>query len=252
MCCRPLFFEVSERTMNKRKTIIRTVGLKKYYTVGGNTVRALDGVCMDILQGEFVCIAGRSGSGKSTMLNMLAGLEPPSQGEIIVRNKHLEAMDEEQRTKFRRRHIGFVFQSYNNLPQYTALENVALPLAIRGVPEDERNWQARQALSRVGLREHVDHRPSELSGGQQQRVSIARAIITEPSIVLADEPTGNLDTRTGQEVMELLCEIFRERNTTFILSSHDPQMERYTDRTVHFSDGKIETENQHIGEETRQ
>ena len=252
MCCRPLFFEVSERTMNKRKTIIRTVGLKKYYTVGGNTVRALDGVCMDILQGEFVCIAGRSGSGKSTMLNMLAGLEPPSQGEIIGRNKHLEAMDEEQRTKFRRRHIGFVFQSYNNLPQYTALENVALPLAIRGVPEDERNWQARQALSRVGLREHVDHRPSELSGGQQQRVSIARAIITEPSIVLADEPTGNLDTRTGQEVMELLCEIFRERNTTFILSSHDPQMERYTDRTVHFSDGKIETENQHIGEETRQ
>ena len=238
--------------MNKRKTIIRTVGLKKYYTVGGNTVRALDGVCMDILQGEFVCIAGRSGSGKSTMLNMLAGLEPPSQGEIIVRNKHLEAMDEEQRTKFRRKHIGFVFQSYNNLPQYTALENVALPLAIRGVPEDERNMKARQALSRVGLRGHMDHRPSELSGGQQQRVSIARAIITEPSIVLADEPTGNLDTRTGQEVMELLCEIFRERNTTFILSSHDPQMERYTDRTVHFSDGKIETENQHIGEETRQ
>ena len=238
--------------MNKRKTIIRTVGLKKYYTVGGNTVRALDGVCMDILQGEFVCIAGRSGSGKSTMLNMLAGLEPPSQGEIIVRNKHLEAMDEEKRTKFRRRHIGFVFQSYNNLPQYTALENVALPLAIRGVPEDERNMKARQALSRVGLRGHMDHRPSELSGGQQQRVSIARAIITEPSIVLADEPTGNLDTRTGQEVMELLCEIFRERNTTFILSSHDPQMERYTDRTVHFSDGKIETENQHIGEETRQ
>ena len=238
--------------MNNRKTIIRTVGLKKYYAVGGNTVRALDGVCMDILQGEFVCIAGRSGSGKSTMLNMLAGLEPPSQGEIIVRNKHLEAMDEEQRTKFRRRHIGFVFQSYNNLPQYTALENVALPLAIRGVPEDERNMKARQALSRVGLRGHMDHRPSELSGGQQQRVSIARAIITEPSIVLADEPTGNLDTRTGQEVMELLCEIFRERNTTFILSSHDPQMERYTDRTVHFSDGKIETENQHIGEETRQ
>ena len=238
--------------MNNRKTIIRTVGLKKYYTVGGNTVRALDGVCMDILQGEFVCIAGRSGSGKSTMLNMLAGLEPPSQGEIIVRNKHLEAMDEEQRTKFRRRHIGFVFQSYNNLPQYTALENVALPLAIRGVPEDERNMKARQALSRVGLRGHMDHRPSELSGGQQQRVSIARAIITEPSIVLADEPTGNLDIRTGQEVMELLCEIFRERNTTFILSSHDPQMERYTDRTVHFSDGKIETENQHIGEETRQ
>ena len=120
------------------------------------------------------------------------------------------------------------------------------------MPEDERNWKARQALSRVGLREHVDHRPSELSGGQQQRVSIARAIITEPSIVLADEPTGNLDSRTGQEVMELLCEIFRERNTTFILSSHDPQMEHYTDRTVRFDDGKIETENHHTGEERTQ
>ena len=160
--------------MSERKAIIRTMGLKKYYTVGGNTVRALDGVDMSVLQGEFVCIAGRSGSGKSTMLNMLAGLEPPTEGEIIVRGKHhLEAMDEELRTKFRRRYIGFVFQSYNNLPQYTALENVALPLAIRGVPEAERNWKARQALSRVGLREHVDHRPSELSGGQQQRVSIA-------------------------------------------------------------------------------
>ena len=155
-------------------------------------------------------------------------------------------------TRFRRRYIGFVFQSYNNLPQYTALENVALPLAIRGVPEDERNWLAWQALSRVGLRGHVDHRPAELSGGQQQRVSIARAIITEPSIVLADEPTGNLDSRTGQEVMELLCEIFRERNTTFILSSHDPQMQCYADRTVYFSDGKIETENHHTGEENAQ
>ena len=239
--------------MSERKTIIQTMGLKKYYTVGGNTVHALDGVDMSVLQGEFVCIAGRSGSGKSTMLNMLAGLEPPTKGEIIVRGKHhLETMDEGLRTKFRRRYIGFVFQNYNNLPQYTALENVALPLAIRGVPEAERNWKARQALSRVGLREHVDHRPSELSGGQQQRVSIARAIITEPSIVLADEPTGNLDSRTGQEVMELLCEIFRERNTTFVLSSHDPQMQCYTDRTVYFSDGKIETENHHTGEERTQ
>ena len=153
--------------MSERKTIIRTAGLKKHYTVGGNTVRALDGVDMSVLQGEFVCVAGRSGSGKSTMLNMLAGLEPPTEGEIIVRGKHhLEAMDEEQRTRFRRRYIGFVFQSYNNLPQYTALENVALPLAIRGVPEDERNWLAWQALSRVGLRGHVDHRPAELSGGR--------------------------------------------------------------------------------------
>lgn len=214
--------------------------LKKYYTVGGNSVHALDGVNFEVKQGDFVCIAGRSGSGKSTLLNLLAGLEPPTEGNVIVRGKHLESMDEEERTRFRRRHIGFVFQSYNNLPQYTALENVALPLAVRGIEKEKRNQLARDALCRVGLEEHLEHRPSELSGGQQQRVSIARAIITEPSIVLADEPTGNLDSRTGVEIMELLCGLFRERNTTFLISSHDPQMEYYTDRIIRFKDGKIE------------
>ena len=241
-----------EETKNKAAPVIRLQDVRKEYVVGDSHIHALDGVSLTVSPGEFVCISGRSGSGKSTMLNMLAGLEKPTSGEIVILDKHIENMSEGARIRFRRQYIGFVFQSYNNLPQYTALENVALPLAIRGVPEDERNWKARQALSRVGLREHVDHRPSELSGGQQQRVSIARAIITEPSIVLADEPTGNLDSRTGQEVMELLCEIFRERNTTFILSSHDPQMERYTDRTVRFDDGKIETENHHTGEERTQ
>ena len=241
-----------EETKNRAAPVIRLRDVRKEYVVGDSHIHALDGVSLTVSPGEFVCISGRSGSGKSTMLNMLAGLEKPTSGEIIILDKHIENMSESARIRFRRQYIGFVFQSYNNLPQYTALENVALPLAIRGVPEDERNWKARQALSRVGLREHVDHRPSELSGGQQQRVSIARAIITEPSIVLADEPTGNLDSRTGQEVMELLCEIFRERNTTFILSSHDPQMARYTDRTVYFSDGKIETENHHTGEERTQ
>lgn len=226
--------------MSERKTIIRTVGLKKHYTVGGNTVRALDGVDMSVLQGEFVCVAGRSGSGKSTMLNMLAGLEPPTEGEIIVRGKHhLEAMDEEQRTRFRRRYIGFVFQSYNNLPQYTALENVALPLAIRGVPEDERNWLAWQALSRVGLRGHVDHRPSELSGGQQQRVSIARAIITEPSIVLADEPTGNLDQKNSREIIDLLKLSNRNLKQTILLITHDEKIALEADRIVTIEDGRI-------------
>lgn len=151
-------------------------------------------------------------------------------------------MSEEDRTVFRRKHIGFVFQSFNNLPQYTALENVALPLAIRGVPLEARKKEACRALERVGLQDHLQHRPAELSGGQQQRVSIARAIITQPSIVLADEPTGNLDSNTGAEIMQLLCELFRERHTTFIISSHDTQMANYTDRTVHFSDGKIESE----------
>ena len=227
--------------MSEQKTIIRTVGLKKHYTVGGNTVRALDGVDMSVLQGEFVCVAGRSGSGKSTMLNMLAGLEPPTEGEIIVRGKHhLEAMDEEQRTRFRRRYIGFVFQSYNNLPQYTALENVALPLAIRGVPEDERNWLARQALSRVGLREHVEHRPSELSGGQQQRVSIARAIITEPSIVLADEPTGNLDSENSDNIIDLLLRLAHEENRCVIVVTHDLTVMDRADVVYRISDGLLQ------------
>ena len=226
--------------MSERKTIIRTVGLKKHYTVGGNTVRALDGVDMSVLQGEFVCVAGRSGSGKSTMLNMLAGLEPPTEGEIIVRGKHhLEAMDEEQRTRFRRRYIGFVFQNYNNLPQYTALENVALPLAIRGVPEDERNWLAWQALSRVGLRGHVDHRPAELSGGQQQRVGIARAFVTRPQVVFADEPTGNLDSKTKTEVMDMICSFARDFNQTIVLVTHDDNMAQYADRIVTLLDGRI-------------
>lgn len=230
--------------MKKEQTdpIIRTKGLKMYYTVGGNTVKALDGVDLEIKKGEFICVSGRSGSGKTTFLNMLAGLDPPTEGEIVIGGWHMEKMSEEKRTLFRRKHIGFVFQSYNNLPQYTALENVALPLAIRGVPKEKREQLAKEALEKVGLSEHAGHRPSELSGGQQQRVSIARAIITKPAIVLADEPTGNLDTKTGQEIMDLLCTLFRENGTTFVISSHDPQMEHYTDRTIRFTDGKIEDE----------
>ena len=170
---------------------------------------------------------------------MLAGLDPPTSGKVYVLGKDLGAMDEEQRTRFRRKYIGFVFQNYNNLPQYTALENVALPLAVRGIEKEKRERMALSALERVGLKDHADHKPSELSGGQQQRVSIARAIITRPAIVLADEPTGNLDTATGKEIMELLCKIFKASGTTFIISSHDPAMEKYTERTVRFEDGRI-------------
>ena len=226
--------------------------IRKEYKTGDLVQTALNDVSLNLRDSEFVAILGPSGSGKTTLLNIIGGLDRYDSGDLVINGISTKKYTDRDWDSYRNHTIGFVFQSYNNLPQYTALENVALPLAIRGVPEAERNWKARQALSRVGLREHVDHRPSELSGGQQQRVSIARAIITEPSIVLADEPTGNLDSRTGQEVMELLCEIFRERNTTFVLSSHDPQMARYTDRTVYFSDGKIETENHHTGEERTQ
>lgn len=219
--------------------IISTHGLKKYYFVGESTVKALDGVDMTVNKGESVCIAGRSGSGKSTMLNMLAGLELPTSGTVQVAGKRLESMNEKARIRFRRDDIGFVFQSYNLMPQYTALENVALPLAIRGAPLKLRNEIAEAMLVRVGLKEHIHHKPGELSGGQQQRVGIARAIITRPPIVLADEPTGNLDTGTSKETMELLTGLFRERGTTFILVSHDPGMRKYTDRTITFSDGRI-------------
>lgn len=219
--------------------IISTHGLKKYYFVGESTVKALDGVDMTVNKGESVCIAGRSGSGKSTMLNMLAGLELPTSGTVQVASKRLESMNEKARIRFRRDDIGFVFQSYNLMPQYTALENVALPLAIRGAPLKLRNEIAEAMLVRVGLKEHIHHKPGELSGGQQQRVGIARAIITRPPIVLADEPTGNLDTGTSGETMELLTGLFRERGTTFILVSHDPGMRKYTDRTITFSDGRI-------------
>jgi len=219
--------------------IISTHGLKKYYFVGESTVKALDGVDMTVNKGESVCIAGRSGSGKSTMLNMLAGLELPTSGTVQVASKRLESMNEKARIRFRRDDIGFVFQSYNLMPQYTALENVALPLAIRGAPLKLRNEIAEAMLVRVGLKEHIHHKPGELSGGQQQRVGIARAIITRPPIVLADEPTGNLDTGTSEETMELLTGLFRERGTTFILVSHDPGMRKYTDRTITFSDGRI-------------
>ncbi len=219
--------------------IISTHGLKKYYFVGESTVKALDGVDMTVNKGESVCIAGRSGSGKSTLLNMLAGLELPTSGTVQVAGKRLESMNEKARIRFRRDDIGFVFQSYNLMPQYTALENVALPLAIRGAPLKLRNEIAEAMLVRVGLKEHIHHKPGELSGGQQQRVGIARAIITRPPIVLADEPTGNLDTGTSGGTMELLTGLFRERETTFILVSHDPGMRKYTDRTITFSDGRI-------------
>lgn len=219
--------------------IISTHGLKKYYFVGESTVKALDGVDMTVNKGESVCIAGRSGSGKSTMLNMLAGLELPTAGTVQIAGRRIERMNEKARIRFRRDDIGFVFQSYNLMPQYTALENVALPLAIRGAPLKLRNEIAEAMLVRVGLKEHIHHKPGELSGGQQQRVGIARAVITRPPIVLADEPTGNLDTGTSEETMELLTGLFRERGTTFILVSHDPEMRKYTDRTITFSDGRI-------------
>ena len=235
-----------EETKNKAAPVIRLQDVRKEYIVGDSHIHALDGVSLTVSPGEFVCISGRSGSGKSTMLNMLAGLEKPTSGEIVILDKHIENMSESARIRFRRQYIGFVFQSYNLMPQYTAVENVELPLMLRGVGRKERRRQALAVMEQVGIVSHAEHKPSELSGGQQQRVGIARALITKPPIIFADELTGNLDTKTSAEIMDLLTGLFRSRGTTFMLVSHDPDMSRYTDRTIHLLDGKI------ISEETNQ
>lgn len=235
-----------EETKNKSSPVIRLTNVRKEYVVGESHIHALDGVSLSVSPGEFVCISGRSGSGKSTMLNMLAGLEKPTSGEIVILDKHIENMSESARIRFRRQYIGFVFQSYNLMPQYTAVENVELPLMLRGIGKRERRKQALAVMEQVGIVSHAEHKPSELSGGQQQRVGIARALITKPPIIFADELTGNLDTKTSAEIMDLLTGLFRSSGTTFLLVSHDPDMSRYTDRTIHLLDGKI------ISEETNQ
>ena len=235
-----------EETKNKAAPVIRLQDVRKEYVVGDSHIHALDGVSLTVSPGEFVCISGRSGSGKSTMLNMLAGLEKPTSGEIVILDKHIENMSESARIRFRRQYIGFVFQSYNLMPQYTAVENVELPLMLRGMGQKERRKQALAVMEQVGIVSHAEHKPSELSGGQQQRVGIARALITKPPIIFADELTGNLDTKTSAEIMDLLTGLFRSSGTTFMLVSHDPDMSRYTDRTIHLLDGKI------ISEETNQ
>ena len=231
-----------EETKNKSSPVIRLTNVRKEYVVGESHIHALDGVSLSVSPGEFVCISGRSGSGKSTMLNMLAGLEKPTSGEIVILDKHIENMSESARIRFRRQYIGFVFQSYNLMPQYTAVENVELPLMLRGIGKRERRKQALAVMEQVGIVSHAEHKPSELSGGQQQRVGIARALITKPPIVFADELTGNLDTKTSAEIMDLLTGLFRSSGTTFMLVSHDPDMSQYTDRTIHLLDGKIISE----------
>ena len=231
-----------EETKNRAAPVIQLQDVRKEYVVGDSHIHALDGVSLTVTPGEFVCISGRSGSGKSTMLNMLAGLEKPTSGEIVILDKHIENMSESARIRFRRQYIGFVFQSYNLMPQYTAVENVELPLMLRGIGKRERRKQALAVMEQVGIVSHAEHKPSELSGGQQQRVGIARALITKPPIVFADELTGNLDTKTSAEIMDLLTGLFRSSGTTFMLVSHDPDMSQYTDRTIHLLDGKIISE----------
>jgi putative ABC transport system ATP-binding protein len=209
--------------------------------MGDERVVALDDVSLTFEKGKIYCLFGTSGSGKSTLLNLLAGLEKPTKGSIVFLGKPLEKLNETQLALYRQRYIGFIFQSYNLLPTLTALENVTLPLIFRRQTKRARRKKARAMLKAVGLAERVRHKPSELSGGQQQRVSMARAFVNEPQVVFADEPTGNLDTKTTYEMMDMMVGMAKERGQTLIIVSHDTEISQYADQIIHIRDGNVES-----------
>lgn len=223
----------------KTKPVIMVKDLYKVYRIGENRVRALNGVSFSINRGEFCAIVGTSGSGKSTLLNMLAGLEKPTKGEIVIIGEHMERKNENQLVRFRREHIGFIFQSFNLMGTMNAVENVALPLTFQGVSKRERIKRAKKMVHMVGLDKYWDHRPNQMSGGQQQRVGVARALVMQPEIIFADEPTGNLDSKTSREVMELMQKIVRKKNQTLVMVTHDNYLAGFADRIIHIMDGKI-------------
>lgn len=221
--------------------VIGIEGITRVYRVGGQEVKALDGVDLTVRHNEFVAIMGPSGSGKSTLMNILGCLDSPTGGRYVLNGTDVSQMDDEDLASVRNREIGFVFQSFNLLPRYDAVDNVALPLVYAGVPRSERGAKARSALVSVGLGDRMEHRPNELSGGQKQRVALARALINDPSIILADEPTGNLDTKTSYDIMKLFEQVYR-RGNTLIVVTHEEDIARYARRIVRLRDGKIESD----------
>ena len=222
-----------------REALIKVREVRKIYRMGTERVVALDRVSLDIHRGEIVCFLGKSGSGKSTFLNMVAGLEKPTKGEIFIGGIPIHKLDEAGVTLFRQKNIGFIFQSYNLLPMLTALENVSLPLIFRGMDKKKREEMARETLESVGLKGYEKRKPSQMSGGQQQRVGIARALVGNPKIIFADEPTGNLDTNTTAEVIALLQNQVRKHNQTLIMVTHDQTLAQFADRIVTIQDGNI-------------
>lgn len=219
--------------------VIEVKNLYKLYRVGDSVVRALNGVSFEVYPGEFCAIVGTSGSGKSTLLNMLAGLEKPTKGEIIVIGQHMEKLNEDGLVKFRRENVGFIFQSFHLIGTMNAVENVALPLSFRGEARSSRLKKADKMLELVNLKKHKKHMPNQMSGGQQQRVGVARALVVNPKIIFADEPTGNLDSHTSEDVMHLMQKVVREQRKTLVMVTHDNHLASYADRVFHIIDGQI-------------
>lgn len=221
--------------------MIHARDLRKTYHVGNQMVQALDGLDLDIHANEYVALMGPSGSGKSTLMNMLGCLDSPTSGKYILNGQDVSRLDDDALADIRNREIGFVFQTFNLLPRYTAVENVALPMIYGGYSKAERDARAREVLTQVGLGDRMDHKPNQLSGGQRQRVAVARALVMKPSIILADEPTGNLDTATSLEVMQLFSDIQKAGNTV-ILVTHEEDIAACAHRTVRLRDGKVESD----------
>ena len=229
---------------------IKTVSLVRHYRLGRSVIPAVDGVSLAAKRGEFIALLGASGSGKSTLLNLIAGLDRPDAGEIVVDGQDLASMDSRQLAQYRRHTVGMVFQSFNLVPNMTLYENVELPMRFAETPRRDRKSRALEALRRVGLSDRMHHRPSEMSGGEQQRAALARALVNEPKILLADEPTGNLDSKTGTEIMDLIRELNRTLQMTVVMVTHEkPLAERYAGRLIFLGDGKLlsETENNKLG-----
>ena len=227
-------------SVEKKRSVLKAVGLEMHYRMGSVTVAALRSVDLEVFEGEFLSITGRSGSGKSTLLNLLAGLDQPTGGQVRVAGDDLAGLSPDGLADYRARRVGMVFQSFHLLPGRSALENVALPLVLDGEPREKRTAAAARALESVGLSKRAHHRPAELSGGEQQRVALARALVREPSLLLCDEPTGNLDTKTADEVIALLAGLRERRAVTVVMVTHEPELaRRCADRIVTMADGDV-------------
>ena len=224
----------------EKEPLIRAVDLARHYTIGQENVRALDGVSLEVAQGEFVVLVGPSGSGKSTLLNLLGGLDRPSSGEVYVADLELGRASDRELVQYRRKRIGFIFQSFNLLVTRSAVENVETPLMLADVKPRERRERALELLNSVGLGKRANHKPNQLSGGEMQRVAVARSLANRPLLLLADEPTGNLDSQTGRDILNLLREAVSNQGVTLVLVTHDAQVASFADRVVHMLDGRIQ------------